>query len=107
VATYLDGQFYLTDPESISKLRNIEAEIERERQRLAKLEESSLSHNNSFLSFQEEREERQSNHSFCTEFDQSRHFSKQQEVKNDLERQEELYRQKLRMAEREKVQRKQ
>jgi hypothetical protein len=28
VATYLEGQFYLTDPESISKLKNIEAEIE-------------------------------------------------------------------------------
>ena len=28
VATYLEGQFYLTDPESISKLKNIEVEIE-------------------------------------------------------------------------------
>lgn len=37
VATYLEGQYYLTDPDSISKLKNIEAEIEKERSRLAKL----------------------------------------------------------------------
>jgi hypothetical protein len=42
VATYLDGQFYLTDPDSISKLKNIEAEIERERVRLARLEQDSI-----------------------------------------------------------------
>ena len=27
VATYIDGQYFLTDPESMTKLKNIEAEI--------------------------------------------------------------------------------
>jgi hypothetical protein len=58
VATYLEGQFYLTDPESMNKLKNIEAEIEKERTRLAKMEQDTLSHNNSFLSFQEDKAER-------------------------------------------------
>jgi hypothetical protein len=28
VAAYIDGQYYLTDPESMQRLKNIEAEIE-------------------------------------------------------------------------------
>lgn len=102
VATYLEGQFYLTDPDSMSKLKDIEAEIERERGRLARLEQDTLSHNNSFLSFQEEHENH-SNRSFCTEFNQSSHFTRQEAVKHDLEKEEENYRQKLRAAERERA----
>lgn len=53
VATYIDGQYYLTDPQSMAKLKNIEAELEQERQRLAQLEHDNLSQNDSFLSLQD------------------------------------------------------
>lgn len=60
---------------------------------MAKLDQENISNNNSFLSYQEDLIDKRSNKSFCnTEFNQSRHLDRQEIVKNDLEREEELYR---------------
>jgi hypothetical protein len=36
VAAFIDGQFYLADPDSIGRLKHIEGEIERERSKLTR-----------------------------------------------------------------------
>ena len=82
VAAYIDGQYFLTDPESMKRLQHIEAEIQQEKTKLAKLEnDNDLSH--SFLSLQGEKAQNKSHKSFCnTEFNENRQINKEEQVKN-------------------------
>ena len=53
VANFIDGEFYLSDPNSLEKLRLLELEIEKEKVKLAKLDQDAISSNKSFWSMQD------------------------------------------------------
>ena len=96
VAAYIDGQYFLTDPESMKRLKEMEAEIQQQKLKLAKLENDNNSVNNSFLSLQEDKMDKQSHKSFCnTEFNENRQINKEAKVKNELEKEEDKYRDKI------------
>jgi len=72
---------------------------------LAKLENDGSEYNHSFLSLQEERVEMDSNRSLCiTEFNENKNLMKEGMVKEELEKEEDRYREKIRKMEKERSQ---